>query len=897
MQQSYKQKSIGLFLLLTFLFGNFSAFSQTRKTNSGQTAAATSKKEEKAECKGGYSGIVSYNRTVKTNSSGKFGSTYSKVYTYQSNIIIRDDGTTQGTIYKDYNGIGGSFNFTGKATATLTENLNDLQATEKDDFCSLSMKGGQNKTRVRCESLLNRQTNAQGSGDVNVFLSFKGNKYKISLDNPRVSGQVSQTSKSSCSGTCNKNEPINHSRTDAINNEKQNGNYTDDVPFDPNNFNRLSGTFTRTSGDETVTITWSLSRCSPPLQINSLAFEHHQVPDPTTWRAVDSLSGTTDGNLVKVRAKVFNNGGETAYATVKFSEVSSGEKLPDGEVSVAVKPGEARDVEYEWDTSGYAWDESQKPKSNREIKAEIEGGKESVTEKIKILPKPVIMAHGLWSNAGAWAEYPGFLREAHSFAWNGYAVGSDPKNGKMNTGEHPGNYKATNTIYQNAQELGKQIKFARETHNAWHVDIVAHSMGGLISRQYINTFMKPVFDGKPEVTHLVMLGTPNMGSPCADTVTALFEEFNQNGMHAMRELRPIIVRAFNARINDRKGVKFSILIGLAMPRTCLDDSEWSDGVVPLSSAKYNNTDFRYVARDHISLTGKTDFLGFVMPRLAIGPKKAKAEQATAFLDNQTDESFALNEDFNEQNDRYGFNKYFQKASYKRQKIDRNEYFDDDKKDENITTKQKIELKAKEVKEIEIPVSQGVKSGVLLVASTAIVATLKDQNGTVIGESKGGLDAIREIFRTISVDKPIQNCVLKLKLENFGNEATTVFVAGLAINNSGSSFTVEVGKSNSTGIISLQAKWMENNSAILNAKIVGKIVGESSEIIFYDDGKHNDGAANDGVYGASTEKLANGEYFIEVKAEAGNQMKFTVLALNIGNASQSAKPSSKAVKKK
>jgi len=38
-------------------------------------------------------------------------------------------------------------------------------------------------------------------------------------------------------------------------------------------------------------------------------------------------------------------------------------------------------------------------------------------------------------------------------------------------------------IYKNLSalgELGKQIKFAQEDSNAWHVDIVAHSMGGLI---------------------------------------------------------------------------------------------------------------------------------------------------------------------------------------------------------------------------------------------------------------------------------------------------------------------------------------------------------------------------------------------------------------------------------
>ena len=47
------------------------------------------------------------------------------------------------------------------------------------------------------------------------------------------------------------------------------------------------------------------------------------------------------------------------------------------------------------------------------------------------------MVHGLWSSAEAWGEYPGYLREAHSFAWRGHAVGADPRNGRMNTGPDP----------------------------------------------------------------------------------------------------------------------------------------------------------------------------------------------------------------------------------------------------------------------------------------------------------------------------------------------------------------------------------------------------------------------------------------------------------------------------
>ena len=545
-----------------------------------------------------------------------------------------------------------------------------------------------------------------------------------------------------------------------------------------------------------------------------------------------------------VKARVFNNGGETAYATVKFSETTTGELLPDGAVSVSVKPGEIRDVEYEWNTSGYSWDESQKPKPNREIKAEIEGN-ESVTQKIKILLKPVIMAHGLWSNAAAWSEYPGYLREAHSFAWKGYAVGADPENDKMNTGDHPGNAGATNTVYQNAQEEARQIHFARLTNNAWHVDIVAHSMGGLISRQYINTFMPPVFDGKPAVTHLVMLGTPNQGSPCADTVNQLFEDYGYNDMQAMRELRPIIVRAFNARVTDKKGVRFSILIGAFMPRTCLSEGLWGDGVVPLDSAKYNSTDFRCVFRNHLDLTGKEDFVGFVMPRLAVGPKKAGMEQSTARLENKTDNNFAMTDGETYQKaDRFGFAQYFQKVSYKKEETEQTGESDESLK--NLTTKQKVDLQAKESKKIEITINDGTFAGVVLAAPVAVSAKLIDENGAIAGESKGGIEAMKELFRTISVKKQITKGVWKLKLENLGNQTEMVFAAGFAGTNS-TDFTVTAGKPNDKDEIPLTAKWTLNDSPVLNAKITAMIVGQTDSIEFFDDGKHDDSAIENKVH--------------------------------------------------
>lgn len=897
MTHSFKQKFIGLFLLTAVLFGNFSTLAQRR--TGGQTNASaqkTSAEKPAKSCDSGYQGSVNYTKIVSTSSTGRHGSYTNMKRTYQATIIIRDDGKPQGSTSMSELGLTGSFNLYGKATATVSEKDDRNDISEKDDYCKLTLKGAQGKTRVHCESKYTRTTEAQGANDgANVYIGLKRDKMVLSIGRlPKLSGTSSTVSNSSCSGTCSPQKPVGSSSTIEINGAGENSVSTDEdkITFNPQSFNRLSGSWSDTQptpgGTVTETFQWNLSRCAPALEIANVMFEHKRVPDPNTWHGIDPLTGTVDGNLVKVKARVYNNGGETAYANVKFSEKKSGEQLPDGQTSVAVNPGEYRDVEYEWDTSGFAWDENQKKQAEREIVATLEGGNIE-TAKIKILPKPIIMAHGLWSNAAAWAEYPIYLREAHSFAWRGYAVGADPEHGKMNTGDSPGNSGKTNTIYQNAQELAKQIKFAREENNAWHVDIVAHSMGGLISRQYINTFMPAVFDNKPEVTHLVMLGTPNQGSPCADSVNGLFEEFEENNMEAMRELKPIIVRAFNTRINNRKGVKFSILIGTFMPRTCLDESEWGDGVVPLTSAKYNNTDFRYVFRNHIELTGKEDFLAFVMPRVAIGPKKAKTEQLQALIEGDRNDNFAsIGDDYQNQND-YGFSEYFRKASYK-QTGNLPDEKDDSQK--NVTTRQKVELNANESKEIEIPVRDGSSAGVVMVATPAVSATLKDASGAVVGESKGGMEALKEMFRTIAVNKKITSGVWKLKLENIGNQPTRVYVAGITNSGASSSFTIEAGKPSPSGTIPLTAKLSENNQPVLNAKITANIAGQTEKIEFFDDGKHGDAAANDGIYGASIDKLAKGEHFVEASATANNITRNAVAMITVGGANTAVKPTAK-----
>jgi hypothetical protein len=85
-------------------------------------------------------------------------------------------------------------------------------------------------------------------------------------------------------------------------------------------------------------------------------------------------------------------------------------------------------------------------------------------------------------------------------------------------------------------------------------------------------------DGRPRVSHLIMLGTPNLGSPCADVMNVAFEMLGKN-VEAVRQLRQDQVANFNTVNKLRKGVKFSALAGNPLPTMC-KEVVWNDGVVP-----------------------------------------------------------------------------------------------------------------------------------------------------------------------------------------------------------------------------------------------------------------------------------------------------------------------------
>ena len=276
------------------------------------------------------------------------------------------------------------------------------------------------------------------------------------------------------------------------------------------------------------------------------------------------------------------------------------------------------EVEFVWDTSGYSWFDDGRPRLVERVKAEIwEKNKliDDMTKNLKIAPKPVVLVHGLWSDWKSFETWQNILTTSHSYDWKAFPVGEKPEKGLLNTGGTFMSATESNTVSQNAAQLKTYIEYAQKDRNAWHVDVVAHSTGGLIARNYISQLMPAnAEDGRPQISHLVMLGTPNQGSPCADVMYLV------SGLKSLYQATQDFTSGFNRLNMNRKGVKFSSLAGNPLPTMC-KSIVWNDGFVSVPSAKWTIQRQRAESKNiHTDLTGTTDFSNFVKPHLAIGPR-------------------------------------------------------------------------------------------------------------------------------------------------------------------------------------------------------------------------------------------------------------------------------------
>lgn len=242
-----------------------------------------------------------------------------------------------------------------------------------------------------------------------------------------------------------------------------------------------------------------------------------------------------------------------------------------------------------------------------------DGNTAGTSAPITVRPRPVVMVHGFISTWETWKPYlgpGGYLAEA---GLQGFALGDGQVTGQMNTGDLKNPAGRTNTIQQNAAVLGSYIAGVKQSTGAEMVDLLVHSMGGMISRYYIDRVM-----GERDVAQLIMLGSPMGGSDCSVLPAAL-------GFYlpASLEIRSSYMEGvFNPQITRRRGVPFHDLAGTQIlepyQSPCTDVP--NDTVVSLGSVNAIPLRSNEIATLHSEMTASPEvFASYVRPLLQNPP--------------------------------------------------------------------------------------------------------------------------------------------------------------------------------------------------------------------------------------------------------------------------------------
>ncbi len=132
---------------------------------------------------------------------------------------------------------------------------------------------------------------------------------------------------------------------------------------------------------------------------------------------------------------------------------------------------------------------------------------------VQVVRTPVVLVHGIWSNRSAMTAVAWALKHTGQFEFYAVDYGSSPKKSSQDMRT------SVKYLAEGIERLlnrldGRGIKVSR-------VDVVAHSMGGLLSRLYIVGDGKSISPHPDRVRRLVTLATPHGGSHVADWYTDL----------------------------------------------------------------------------------------------------------------------------------------------------------------------------------------------------------------------------------------------------------------------------------------------------------------------------------------------------------------------------------------
>ncbi|KXK02880.1 MAG: hypothetical protein UZ17_ACD001001328 [Acidobacteria bacterium OLB17] len=722
-------------LSLSILSGTFIA--QPRR-------ASTPGKTSKTPVKAGWSGIITYRKTLedtfssdekvfgRVDESERIKHLKTRNYQYSGRIVVND--------------IAG----TGRAATNAKVSIRDNEYHKVMQNESTNCHSWEPSRMIKSENTDRKLTEGTGSGEaVSYSLSVNGENFRLSFGLPAFQAKYIHTEATTYSNLCANSTRKPSNSTNTTDTKIPSGGTSIEGKIDPKNPDILEGskTWSDPSGNIkgfTHTVTWKLRRKPQPLMITDIKFYQPIYPSPTDWREIPDDRFAVDGNQVKVVATVANLGSTDKTATVNFKELKENTDLPDGAVSATIPANGQKDVELIWDTSGYAWRQSggdPVPESIRSIQATIPD--DSMKKDLKVIPKPVIVVWGFW-------QWPSAMRKFRSYfsaVTQDWALSDGMTDVRM-------------TSTENVDQLDGTIRRMQKKMNAWHVDLVAVQNGGLTARVYVHGKMPTQFDGRPTATHLVMVGVPNLGTPCASGVFGLSFKLNTLNWDAVAELSTESMKRFNLLVNNTNGTRFAALAIHTRNSICQEDVP-GDGFAPIRSAIWRTKvnavlDANVHTRD---IMGEVAHFRQVFRWIAIPPKGDHSpDPATLGGTFTRPESFFRNAAYAAGSPLgYGQQDEERKPSFSGVAL----------------------LRPGSSTEFEIPVKSGSRLSVVFFASPDITADLLDENGNIVASSKADSIDAMDIFRTITLKRPISAGKWKLRLD--GRVASPVEVPVVVYN--------------------------------------------------------------------------------------------------------------------
>lgn len=589
-------------------------------------------------------------------------------------------------------------------------------------------------------------------------------------------------------------------------------------------------------------------------------------------------TGTVEGNTLTARVKLTYNGTQPLESDLEIVD-KLGNAVLARQTVVFQGTGE-QDLQIKFNSQGLARDPQFGLTPFRNVYARLVRTNRVIARSADIdfstKPRPVVLVHGWGADGTMWDAYTDTFLP--SIGVNGLAV-------FLETGARLDRIGwSTNTIDQNARLLAEKIHDAASYVGAERVDVIAHSMGGLITRRYIEAYMS---EKHPTINQLIMLGTPNLGSRIATALTlgSSGSDIQSNVLArvgwrypASLELTPSYVESWNKQNSNHKGVPFYVVAGnyacspfysswlkplpIKLVQLPNDGVVWRESAfgIPLQGGwTYVSQTIASCRGYHNSLydAGKPESGGqnifdlYVKPLLWGTKPSLPSEIATAPL----------------------------RTSSARSVLSVTETSNQDVEQEQFTNVQtSVLLPTKQLEFAQTVESSPKHTFIVYGNSSKMRVKLRAPNGTVyapdtnqsnIEYAELDADLVPLTFYTVSNPTPGTWTTTVEPNQNTPADGVPVAAFGSLVSDLRMQAVAPTAEIPVNKSLPLTATIRNGTTAVLGAQVNAQFMvpgGTTTQITLYDDGQHADSAANDGIYGTSIFPTIPGIYSATISAK-------------------------------